>query len=115
MLAAKGMRFPIDVILISIRWYAAHPLNYRNLEETIEKRGVSVEHSSLNRWAIRFLPLLEKAFLKPQASGWQLLAHGRGYSGVCSSGGYLVIATTATQTEFVLAASLLAITTGHVF
>ena len=64
MLAAKGMRFPIDVILVCIRWYAAYPLSYRNLEEMMEERGVFVDHSSINRWAIRFLPALEKAFRK---------------------------------------------------
>ena len=26
----------------------------------MEERGVSVDHSSINRWAIRFLPLIEK-------------------------------------------------------
>ena len=64
MLAAKGMRFPIDVILVCIRWYAAYPLSYRHLEEMMEERGISVDHSSINRWAIRFLPLLEHAFRK---------------------------------------------------
>ena len=29
---AKGMRFPIDVILVCIRWYSAYPLSYRHLE-----------------------------------------------------------------------------------
>ena len=29
MLNAKGMRFPIDVIVVCIRWYAAYPLSYR--------------------------------------------------------------------------------------
>jgi transposase-like protein len=28
----------------------------------MQERGVVVDHSSINRWAIRFLPLLEKAF-----------------------------------------------------
>jgi len=60
MLSFKGMRFPIDVILVCIRWYAAYPLSYRHLEEMMEERGVSVDHSSINRWAIRFLPLIEK-------------------------------------------------------
>jgi putative transposase len=64
MLNTKGMRFPVDVILVCIRWYAAYPLSYRHLEEIIEERGVVVDHSSINRWAIRFLPLLEKAFRK---------------------------------------------------
>jgi putative transposase len=60
MLSTKGMRFPLDVTLVCIRWYAAYPLSYRHLEEMMEERGVSVDHSSINRWAIRFLPLLEK-------------------------------------------------------
>src|SRR5471030_3318234 len=43
-----------------IRWYVAYPLSYRHLGEIMEERGVSVDHSSINRWAIRFLPLIEK-------------------------------------------------------
>ncbi|WP_280757895.1 IS6 family transposase [Polaromonas sp. CG_23.6] len=58
------MRFPIDIILVCLRWYAAYPLSYRHLEEIMHERGVFVDHSSINRWAIRFLPLLEKVFRK---------------------------------------------------
>ena len=60
MLSFKGMRFPIDVILVCIRWHAAYPLSYRHLKEMMEERGVFVDHSTINRWAIRFLPLIEK-------------------------------------------------------
>ncbi len=56
------MRFPIEVILVCIRWYAAYPLSYRHLEEMMEERGVSVDHSTVSRWATRFLPLLENIF-----------------------------------------------------
>ena len=49
MLAAKGMRFPIDVILVCIRSYPAYPLSYRHLEEMMEKRGVFVDHFSIDR------------------------------------------------------------------
>ena len=28
----------------------------------MEERGVFVDRSSINRWAIRFLPMLEKVF-----------------------------------------------------
>ena len=49
MLAAKGMRFPIDVILVCIRWYAAYPLSYRHLEEMMQEHGICVDHSSINR------------------------------------------------------------------
>jgi transposase-like protein len=75
MLTGKGMRFPIDVILVCIRWYAAYPLSYRHLEEMMEERGVFVDHSSINRWAIRFLPLLEKVFRKhkrPVGGSWRM-------------------------------------------
>jgi len=54
------MRFPIDVIMVCMRWYVAYPLSYRHIEEIMEERGVSVDHSTINRWAIRFLPLIEK-------------------------------------------------------
>lgn len=59
MLSFKGMRFPIDVILVCIRWYAAYPLSYRHLEEMMQERGMCVDHSSINRWAVRFLPLIK--------------------------------------------------------
>jgi putative transposase len=60
MLNFKGMRFPIDVILVCIRWSVAYRLSYRHLEEIMEERGVSVDHSSINRWGVRVLPLIEK-------------------------------------------------------
>ncbi len=75
MLNTKRMRFPIDIILVCIRWYAAYPLSYWHLEEMMEERGVFVDHSSINRWAVRFLPLLEKAFRKhkrPIGGSWRM-------------------------------------------
>ena len=75
MLAAKGMRLPIDVILVCIRWHAAYPLSYRHLQEMMRERGVFVDHSLINRWAIRFLPLLEKVFRehkRPVGSSWRM-------------------------------------------
>jgi len=41
----------------------------------MEERGVLVDHSSVSRWAIRFLPLLEKAFRKykrPVGASWRM-------------------------------------------
>ena len=68
MLSFKGMRFPIDVMLVCIRWYVAYPLSYRHIEEMMREWGVSVDHSSINRWAIRFLPLIEKIARLPSAN-----------------------------------------------
>src|SRR5471030_273846 len=75
MLNVKGMRFPIDVILVCIRWYVAYPLSYRHLEEMMGERGVSVDHSSINRWAVRFLPFIEKIARKqqrPVGGSWRM-------------------------------------------
>lgn len=75
MLDTKRMRFPIDVILVCIRWYAAYPLSYRHLEEMMQERGVQVDHSSISRWAIRFLLLLEKVFRRhkrPVGESWRM-------------------------------------------
>lgn len=75
MLNVKGMRFPVEVILVCIRWYAAYSLSTRNLEEMMEERGVLVDHSTVSRWAIRFLPLLEKVFRKykrPVGGSWRM-------------------------------------------
>ena len=75
MLNFKGMRFPIDVILVCIRWYVAYPLSYRHLKEIMEERAVSVDQSSINRWAIRFQPLIEKVARKhkhPVDGSWRM-------------------------------------------
>ena len=75
MLNFKGMRFPAEVILVCIRWYAAYPLSTRHLEEMMAERGVLVDHSTVSRWAIRFLPLLEKIFRKhkrPVGGSWRM-------------------------------------------
>lgn len=71
----KRMRFPLEIILTCIRWYAAYSLSYRNLEEMMAERGVTVDHSTINRWVIRFLPLLEKRFRKhksPVGGSWRM-------------------------------------------
>jgi putative transposase len=75
MLSFKGMRFPADVILVCIRWYAAYPLSYRHLEEIMDERGVSVDHYTVNRWAVGFLPLIEKQSRKHRrkvGSSWRM-------------------------------------------
>jgi len=72
----KGMRFPAEIILMCVRWYAAYPLSYRHLEEMMEERGVFLDHSTINRWAIRFLPMLEKVFRRqykrPVGLSWRM-------------------------------------------
>lgn len=52
------------MILQCIRWYLAYGLSYRDLEEMMEERGYTVDHSTLHRWVIHYSPLLEQAFRK---------------------------------------------------
>ncbi|UXU86190.1 IS6 family transposase [Burkholderia sp. S-53] len=58
----QRLHYPFDVILLCVRWYVAYPLSLRHLEEMMAERGVSVDHSTVYRWAIKLLPVLEKAF-----------------------------------------------------
>jgi len=58
----KGLHYPLDVMLLCVRWYVAYPLSLRHLEEMMTERGIAVDHSTVHRWAIKLLPLLEKAF-----------------------------------------------------
>jgi putative transposase len=58
----KRLHFPLDVILLCVRWYSAYPLSLRNLEEMMAERGISVDHSTVHRWAIKLLPVLEQEF-----------------------------------------------------
>lgn len=58
----KGCHFDRSVILLCVRWYLAYGLSLRNLEEMMAERGISVDHSSVHRWVIRFSPWLLKRF-----------------------------------------------------
>jgi len=75
MIEFKGSHFEQEVILWGVRWYVAYPISYRQLEEMTEERGVEVDHSTLNRWVIKYATLLEKQFRsrkRPVGSSWRL-------------------------------------------
>jgi putative transposase len=55
----KGSHFPSEVILETIRYYLAYKLSYREIEEIQKERGVNVDHATINRWVIKFTPILE--------------------------------------------------------
>ena len=75
MIDFKGSQFERDIILWAVRWYVAYPISYRQLEEMMAERGVEVDHSSLNRWVLKYTPFLEVAFRPRQravGSSWRL-------------------------------------------
>jgi transposase, IS6 family len=53
-----GFGFPLEVILLAVRWYLRCGLSYRDLEELLAERGLEVDHVTLYRWVQRFTPLL---------------------------------------------------------
>ncbi|WP_432324169.1 IS6 family transposase [Yersinia enterocolitica] len=66
--AFKRLHYPIDIIAQCVRWYLAYALSLRNLEEMMAERGIAVDHSTLHRWVIRLVPLLNKAFRRHKRS-----------------------------------------------
>jgi putative transposase len=75
MIEFKGSHFERDVILWGVRWHVAYPISYRQLEEMMDERGVEVDHSTLNRWVVKYVPLLERQFRarkRPVGSSWRM-------------------------------------------
>jgi transposase-like protein len=35
----QRMHYPLEVMLVCVRWYAADPLSFRNIEEMMAERG----------------------------------------------------------------------------
>ena len=48
----------------------AYPLSTRHVEELMAERGVEVDHSTINRWVVKYSPLLEEAFQRRKRPVW---------------------------------------------
>ena len=71
----KRLHYPLDVMLLCVRWYVAYSLSLRNLEEMMAERGIEVDHSTVHRWVIKLVPLFEKTFRKhkqPVGKSWRM-------------------------------------------
>lgn len=56
----KWRHFRGEIILWGVRWYCKYGISYRSLEEMLEERGVSVDHTTLYRWVQHYAPETEK-------------------------------------------------------
>ena len=54
----RRLHYPIEVMLVCVRWYEAYPLSLRDLEELMAERGVMVDNTTVHRWAVKMLPIL---------------------------------------------------------
>ena len=71
----KRLHYPLEIMLVCVRWYAADPLSLRNLEEMMAERGVAVGHATVHRWALKILPVLAKALRnrrRPVGRSWRM-------------------------------------------
>src|ERR1700682_6121849 len=71
----KRLHYPLEVILLCVRWYVAYSLSLRDLEEMMAERGFEVDHSTVHRWMIKLVPLFEKALRKhkrPVGKSWRM-------------------------------------------
>ena len=71
----KWRHFLPDVILLNVRWYCRYALSYRDLEEMMAERGVEVDHSTLNRWVLKYAPELDKRirpYLNSTNDSWRV-------------------------------------------
>ena len=71
----SGCHFPQDIIMQALRYYLAYKLSSREIEEIFAERNIRFDHSTLNRWMIKYAPLLEANFRKRKrkvADSWRM-------------------------------------------
>jgi IS6 family transposase len=64
-----------EIILLCVRWYLRDALSYRDLEEMMQERGLTVDHTTIYRWVQSYAPELEKRsrpHLKATNDSWRV-------------------------------------------
>src|SRR6202050_5509697 len=56
----RGRHFRSEVIVLCVRWYLRYPLSYRDLEEMMAERFLSIDHSTIARWVLHYAPILNQ-------------------------------------------------------
>jgi transposase, IS6 family len=56
----KWRHYESEIILLCVRWYLRYALSYRDLEEMMNERGLSVDHTTIYRWVQAYAPELER-------------------------------------------------------
>ena len=75
MIDFKGVHHPKSVILYAVFFYLRYAVSYRDLEEIMAERGVRVDHATLNRWVVKFSPLIAaraQARKRSTATSWRV-------------------------------------------
>ena len=56
----KRRHFEAEIIVLCVRWYLRYPLSFRQLEEMMAERNLSVDHVTIWRWVQRYAPELNR-------------------------------------------------------
>jgi IS6 family transposase len=56
----RRRHFEDVIIMLCVRRYLRYSLSYRDLEEIIAERGLSVDHVTIWRWVQRYAPILNQ-------------------------------------------------------
>ena len=54
----RGAHYPKSAIVFAVTFYVRYAVSYRDLEEIMAERGVDVDHATLNRWVVKYAPVL---------------------------------------------------------
>jgi transposase, IS6 family len=72
----KGRHFEGEIVLWAVRWYCRYGVSYRDLEQMMSERGVSVDRSTIYRWVQKYAPEIEKraalALGRPGSLSWRV-------------------------------------------
>src|SRR3954453_227831 len=56
----RGRHFEAEIIVLCVRWYLRFGVSFRNLEEMMAERNLSVDHVTIWLWVQRYAPELNR-------------------------------------------------------
>ena len=71
----KNHEYGPEIIMVSLYMKGRYSLSYREIEEIGGLRGFTIDHATLQRWVIKFMPILEGRFRKrkkPVNGSWRM-------------------------------------------
>ena len=70
----KWRHFEPVIIVCAVRWYLRYSLSYRDVEELVNERGLSMDHTTIWRWVQR--PAGTEPEVPPRTKAYQRFLEG---------------------------------------
>jgi transposase-like protein len=72
----KGRHFGGEIVLWAVRWCCRYGISYRDLEQMMAERGVSVDHTTIYRSVQKYAPEIETRlrwhWRRPRSVSWRV-------------------------------------------